>query len=92
MYPEITVGMIIKANYDNTNSITVFLYLIFYWLLPIDGPELMMLFSEDKSHLLTKSKGAGAFEAGSQTKEEFSAVDTSRHPKLFKIGPNHGCQ
>ena len=37
-------------------------------------------------------KGAGAFEAGSQTKEEFSANDTSRHPKLFKIGPNHGCQ
>ena len=23
---------------------------------------------------------------------EFSANDTSRHPKVFKIGPNHGCQ
>ena len=37
-------------------------------------------------------KGAGAFEAGGQTKEEFSINDISRHPKLFKIGPNHGCQ
>ena len=23
---------------------------------------------------------------------EFSANDTSRHPKVLKIGPNHGCQ
>ena len=38
------------------------------------------------------SKGAGAFEVGGQTKEEFSINDTSRHPKLFKIGQNHGCQ
>ena len=36
------------------------------------------------------SKGAGASEAPGQTKEEFSANDTSRHPKLFKIGPQYG--
>ena len=32
-------------------------------------------------------KGAGASEAPSQTKEEFSANDTSRHPKVFKLRP-----
>ena len=37
-------------------------------------------------------KGAGAFEAPSQTMDELSAVDTSRHPKVLKTGPNHGCQ
>ena len=35
-------------------------------------------------------KGAGASEAPSQTKEEFSINDTSRHPKLLKIGPQYG--
>ena len=48
--------------------------------------------SQPWTHVQTKLKGAGAFEAGSQTKEEFSINDTSRHPKLFKIRPNHGCQ
>ena len=36
------------------------------------------------------SKGAGASEAPGQTKEEFSANDTSRDPKVLKIGPQHG--
>ena len=35
-------------------------------------------------------KGAGASEAPGQTKEEFSINDTSRHPKLLKIGPQYG--
>ena len=35
-------------------------------------------------------KGAGASEAPGQTKEEFSANDTSRDPKVLKIGPQHG--
>ena len=35
-------------------------------------------------------KGAGASEAPSQTKEEFSINDTSRDPKVLKIGPQHG--
>ena len=34
-------------------------------------------------------KGAGASEAPGQTKEEFSANDTSR-PKVFKTGPQYG--
>ena len=37
-------------------------------------------------------KGAGTSETPGQTKEELSANDTSRHPKVPKIGPNHGCQ
>ena len=37
-------------------------------------------------------KGAGTSETPGQTKEELSANDTSRHPKVLKIGPNHGCQ
>ena len=41
---------------------------------------------------LTFYKGAGAFEAPSQTMDELSAIDTSRHPKVLKTGPNHGCQ
>ena len=36
------------------------------------------------------AKGAGASEAPGQTKEEFSANDTSRDPKVLKIGPQHG--
>ena len=39
-----------------------------------------------------KGKGAGTSETPGQTKEELSANDTSRHPKVLKIGPNHGCQ
>ena len=39
-----------------------------------------------------KSKEAGAFEAPGQTKEELCANDTSRHPKVFKLGAEHGCQ
>ena len=35
-------------------------------------------------------KGAGASEAPGQTKEEFSINDTSRDPKVLKIGPQHG--
>ena len=34
------------------------------------------------------TKEAGAFETPCQTKEKFSANDTSRHLKVFK----HGCQ
>ena len=37
-------------------------------------------------------KEAGAFEAPRQTKEELCANDSSRHPKVFKLGPEHGCQ
>ena len=39
-----------------------------------------------------QSKGAGTSDTPSQTKEELSANDTSRHPKVLKIRPNHGCQ
>ena len=39
-----------------------------------------------------KDKEAAAFEAPSQTKEEFSGNDTSRHPKVFKLGPKLGYQ
>ena len=38
------------------------------------------------------SKEAAAFEAASQNKEEFSGNDTSRHPKVFKLGPKLGYQ
>ena len=37
-------------------------------------------------------KEAGAFEAPRQSKEELCANDTSRHPKVFKLGQEHGCQ
>ena len=37
-------------------------------------------------------KGAGASEAPGETKEEFSINDTSRDPKVLKIGPQHGWQ
>ena len=37
-------------------------------------------------------KGAGTSEASGQTKEKLWVNDTSRHPKVLKIGPNHGCQ
>ena len=37
-------------------------------------------------------KEAGAFEAPGQTKEELWANGTSRHPKVFKLGAEHGCQ
>ena len=37
-------------------------------------------------------KEAGAFEAPRQTKEELCANDTSRHPKVFKLGPKLGYQ
>ena len=46
----------------------------------------------DICHFFTRAKGAGASEAGGQTKRDLSANDTSRHPKLLKIGPNHQCQ
>ena len=51
--------------------------------------------SEVLSRKSTSYKGAGASEAPGQTKEEFSANDTSRHPKVgvwkvLKIGPQHG--
>ena len=42
------------------------------------------------AYLDVLQKGAGASEAPSQTKEEFSINDTSRHPKLLKIGPQYG--
>ena len=38
------------------------------------------------------AKVAAAFEAPSQTKEELCANDTSRHPKVFKLGPELGYQ
>ena len=37
-------------------------------------------------------KGAGTSDTPGQTKEELSANDTSRHPKVPKIGPSHRCQ
>ena len=37
-------------------------------------------------------KEAAASEAAGQTKEEFSGNDTSRHPKVFKLGPKLGYQ
>ena len=49
----------------------------------------MTLFVE-KSWL--RQKEAAASEAAGQTKEEFSGNDTSRHPKVLKVGLNHGCQ
>ena len=41
---------------------------------------------------MSNVKEAAAFEAPSQTKEEFSGNDTSRHPKVFKLGPKLGYQ
>ena len=41
---------------------------------------------------LLQVKEAAALEAASQTKEEFSGNDTSRHPKVFKLGPKLGYQ
>jgi hypothetical protein len=35
------------------------------------------------------AKEAAAFEARSQTKEEFSGNDISRHPKVLKVGQEH---
>ena len=38
-------------------------------------------------------KGAGTSDTQiTQIKEDLSANDTSRHPKVLKIGQNHGCQ
>merc|ERR1712112_562216 len=42
---------------------------------------------ETSSSIFDYLKGSGAFEAPCQTKEEFSANDTSRHPKVFKLRP-----
>ena len=39
---------------------------------------------------MAAAKEAAAFEAPGQTKEEFSINDTSRDPKVLKIGPQHG--
>merc|ERR1711895_4930 len=39
----------------------------------------------NSSSIFDYLKGSGAFEAPCQTKEEFSANDTSRHPKVFKL-------
>ena len=44
------------------------------------------------ANLVCNMKEAGAFEAPGQTKEELCANDTSRHPKVFKLGTEHGCQ
>ena len=38
------------------------------------------------------SKGAGSFHDVRKTMEELSANGTSRHAKVLKSGPNHGCQ
>ena len=46
-------------------------------------------FLKNKSAYL---KEAAASEAAGQTKEEFSGNDTSRHPKVLKVGPKLGCQ
>ena len=37
-------------------------------------------------------KGAGYSDSLRKTTEELSAMGTSRHPKVPKSGPNHGCQ
>ena len=41
---------------------------------------------------IMSAKEAAASEAAGQTKEEFSGNDTSRHPKVLKVGPKLGCQ
>ena len=46
-----------------------------------------LFFSREK-----RVKEAAASEAAGQTKEEFSGNDTSRHPKVLKVGPKLGCQ
>ena len=38
------------------------------------------------------SKGAGYSDGLRKTTEELSGMGTSRHPKVLKSGPNHGCQ
>ena len=51
----------------------------------------MFLLQTLNFHFLNEiPKGAGASEAPGQTKEEFSTNDTSRDPKVLKIGPQHG--
>ena len=37
------------------------------------------------------NKGAGYSDSLRKTIEELLGRDTSRHPKVFKIVPNHGC-
>ena len=37
-------------------------------------------------------KGAGSFHDIRKSMKKLCANDTSRYPKVLKIGPNHGCQ
>ena len=38
------------------------------------------------------AKGAGSFHDIRKSMKKLCANDTSRYPKVLKIGPNHGCQ
>ena len=55
----------------------------------------------DRSHSATGAivamvaivpKGAGSFHDIRKSMKKLCANDTSRYPKVLKIGPNHGCQ
>ena len=41
---------------------------------------------------LPRVKGAGSFHDIRKSMKKLCANDTSRYPKVLKIGPNHGCQ
>ena len=43
----------------------------------------------NRSHI---AKGAGSFHDIRKSMKKLCANDTSRYPKVLKIGPNHGCQ
>ena len=54
-------------------------------------------FSDHTHSFLTSNpentyKGAGSFHDIRKSMKELCANDTSRYPKVLKIGPNHGCQ
>ena len=55
-------------------------------------PTLFVRSAKTKFAFANGRKEAAAFEAPGQTKEEFSGNDTSRHPKVFKLGPKLGYQ
>ena len=50
------------------------------------------MFGHQMASLAFDYKEAAASEAAGQTKEEFSGNDTSRHPKVLKLGPKLGYQ
>ena len=42
--------------------------------------------------IVLDAKGAGSFHDIRKSMKKLCANDTSRYPKVLKIGPNHGCQ